>query len=75
MSQTTKFLGCANLSVRHKQPQTNKPNQRTKVQVHHDAVSENLGEYKHPWEIWCVIVTKVTTTDGDSESNMSYRAV
>ena len=34
-----------------------------KVQVHHDVVPENLGEYKRPWEIWCVIVTKVTTTD------------
>ena len=28
---------------------------------------ENFGEYKRPWEMWCVIVTKVTTTDGDSD--------
>ena len=34
-----------------------------KVQAHHDAVLENFGEYKRLWEIWCVIVTKVTTTD------------
>ena len=43
-----------------------------KVQAHHDAVPENLGEYKRLWEIWCVIVTKVTTTDDDSESNTSF---
>ena len=46
-----------------------------KAQAHHDGVPENCGEYKRPWEIWCVIVTKVTMTDGDSESNTSYRAL
>ena len=42
-----------------------------KEQAHHDAVLENLGEYKRPRKILCVIVTEVTTTDDDSESNTS----
>ena len=45
-----------------------------KAQAHHDVVPENCGKYKRLWENWSIIVTKVTTTDGDSESNTSYRA-
>ena len=46
-----------------------------KAQAQHVTVPENCGEYKRLWEICCIIVTKVTTTDGDSLSNTSYRAV
>ena len=46
-----------------------------KAQAHHDVVPENCGDYKRLREIWCIIVTKVTMTDGGSESNTSYRAV
>ena len=35
-------------------------------------VPENCDEYKRSWEIWCVIVTKVTTTDGDSDEPIHH---
>ena len=54
---------------------TFRPNLRMKAQARHNVVPENCGEYERMWEIWCIIVTKVTKIDGDSESNTSYRAV
>ena len=45
------------------------------MQAHHDAVPENFGEYKRPWEIRCVIVAKVTTKDDDLEINTSFSRV
>ena len=46
-----------------------------KAQAQRVTVPENCGEYKRLCATWCIIVTKVTTTDGDSLSNTSYRAV
>ena len=50
-------------------------NRLMKAQAQRATVPENCGEYKRLWEICCIIVTKVTTTDCDSLSNTSYRAV
>ena len=64
-----------NLSVRAMELSTFYHNTLMKAQAQRVIVHENCDEYKRLWEIWCVIVTKVTTTDGDSLNNTSYRAV
>ena len=43
-----------------------------KAQAQRVIVPENGNEYKRSWEIWCVIVTKVTTTDGDSDEPIHH---
>ena len=46
-----------------------------KAQAQHVNVPENCDEYNRLWEIRCIMVTKVTTADGNSLSSTSYRAV
>ena len=48
---------------------------RMEAQAQRVTVPEKCGKYARLWEIWCIIVTKVTTRDGDSLSNARERAV
>ena len=67
--------GSVNLIVRAMVLPTFDHNKLMKAPAQRITVPEICGEYKRLWEIWCIIVTKVTMTDGDSESNTSYKAV
>ena len=42
---------------------------------HNTLMKELWGVHTFFWEICCIIVTKVTTTSGNSLSNTRYRAV
>ena len=46
-----------------------------KAQAERVIVPENFHEYKRLLEIWCVIVTKVTTTDGNSDEPIHHGTV
>ena len=57
---------CANLSVRAMVLSTFYHNTSMKAQAQRVTVPEDCNRYKRLCVFWCIIVTKVPTTDGDS---------